>query len=152
MLEAGVSWMIFLFAPVGVALVVLLTYAVGDLGDARLADEAAARARLAEQAPGFAAEAVLLADGGRGALLPGERAVGLLVPLGDDFVGRVLTPGDVLEVTSEETGAIVLRLDEATRPRLRLPFAAAAARARALAWLTPLTATAPEESEVHDAV
>lgn len=152
MLKAGVSWMVFLFAPVGVALVVLLTYAVGDLGDARLADEAAARARLAEQAPGFAATTVLLADGGRGALLAGEQSIGLLVPLGDGFVGRVLRRGDVLEVRSEETGTITLRLDEATRPRLRLPFAAADARTRALAWLTPLTATAPEGSEVHDAV
>ena len=152
MLDVAVPWMILVFAPLGVALVVLLTYAVGDLGDARLADEAAARARLAEQVPDFTAATVLLADGGRGALLAGGDEVALLIPLGDCFVGRVLARGDVLEVLSEETGSIVLRLDEATRPRLRLRFAAAAARAQALAWLTPLAATGRARSEARDAV
>lgn len=140
-------WMLFVFAPIGVAAVIALTWLVGGLGDARLTSGDVARRWLFELDPAFAVDEVVLAVDGRGAIFTGRidgrrPGVALLVPLGDRFVSRVLGAGDVVQAAVDERGALEIDTRDLTRRRLELRLADGVAPA----WLALLRELAPEGS------
>lgn len=139
-------WVVFVFAPFGVALVVGLAWILGGLGDARLADPGAARRRLTADDPAFVIQEVVVAVDGRGAIFTGEidgrrPGVAVLVPLGDRFVSRVLGAGDVVDAAIEEGGVLRIDTRDLTRRTLRLRLEEGAAPA----WLALLRHLAARE-------
>ncbi|MEZ4451344.1 MAG: hypothetical protein R3B09_17830 [Nannocystaceae bacterium] len=138
-------WMLFVFAPLGVAATLGLTWLVGGFKDARLEAADAARRWLRELDPAFEVQDVVLAVDGRGAIFTGEidgrePGVALLVPLGDRFFSRVLGSGDVVAASLDEGGALRIDTHDLTRRTLRLRLEEGAAPA----WLALLRELTPE--------
>jgi hypothetical protein len=119
----------------GIALILLVVWALGGLRDARLGDEAALRRRIARDHPEFAVAQIMTDRDGRSALVferSGRRAL-LLFSLGDKVGARLIGPRD-LRACRIAGGDLELRLADfgARRVRLKLGDGAAAERAARL--------------------
>jgi len=114
-------------APIAIGLLVFVSWRAGGLRTAALdSGEAAARIKT-DYHPDFVAEETLVAADGRTALLHGGKAgtLGLVSSLGDRFLTRTLGPGEVKSAVIEENGGdtvLVMRLDDFTCPKVRLPL------------------------------
>jgi hypothetical protein len=88
---------------VGIVAVVVAVHMTGGTRDARLADEAAARRRFAEDFPNETPRGVALTASGTAAFLEldGPRT-GIVQSFGDRFLTRIVTPADIARV--EEDG------------------------------------------------
>jgi hypothetical protein len=82
-----------LLSALAVALLTALAWAVG-FRSAPVLDEAGAAAEAEGRLAGFRTAMVVLAEGGRGALLRGvDGTLALLLPLGDGWLPRLVPPG-----------------------------------------------------------
>jgi len=130
---------LILIAPIGVVIVVVVLRWIGGWRDARLEEEGAARARLAEQEPAFVVDAVMMAQEGRGAVvkggLRGRAAVALLAPLGDRFVVHTLRPGGLRWLRADEGATLTMRTEAVASGTITMRFPSEGAAKQAQAWL-----------------
>ena len=115
----------------GILAILALVWLTGGLKTARIADAAAARARLAQDQPQFQPAAVALSRDGKLALLT-ERDGGqlaLVFATGSRLATRVLKPGNLRAAALDRTGTITLATDDFGRREFRLELADAATAA-----------------------
>lgn len=94
-------WQLGLLVVGGVSLIVYLVHAAGGSRKAMLADANAAIARFAEDYPDEVPSSVHLTKGNSAAFLAlPDKTVGLIHPVGDCFLTRILTAQDVASLKS----------------------------------------------------
>lgn len=109
-----------LLSALAIALLTALAWGLG-FRNAPVLDEAAATAEAEGRLAGFRAQAVALAEGGRGALLRGvDGGLAVLLPLGDGWLPRRV-PSDAVQV---EGRMLTARLGEPMLAVARLTLAA----------------------------
>lgn len=123
---------------VGVALVVVLSRALGGASRAHLADNAAVVGALAEEAPGVEPGAVFRSEDGRAGLVELGDGVGIVGTLGDGLWVRWLRRGSVGRV-AVQGGGLRVRVRDPGLPPVDLTMPDAADRA---AWAARLEALA----------
>ena len=124
----------------GITAMVLFNVWLGLSEPAHLSGLDDAVARLDTDSVGFTAgQGGSLTPDGRGALVPAGDGgmIGLLVARGSDFVIRYLGPGSVHAAEADDTGRLIVRLNDFTFAPARLKFAAAD---EARAWADRLNA------------
>ena len=110
----------------GIALTVLAVHFTGGSKTATLASADQALDRFAEDFPDDLATAVRLTADGRTAFLDLARGrIGIVHGIGDCFLTRIVTPGDVVALTADDPATILLRLDDFTWKGGRFTFATA---------------------------
>lgn len=90
-----------LFSPFGVLLLIAVIWLVGGRGSAKLADGAAALARLRRDFFDYEAKDILLSTDGKAALLAPaseDERLGVVFAMGDDFATRLLGAGDIAKL------------------------------------------------------
>jgi hypothetical protein len=103
-------WQLGLLVVGGVSLIVYLVHAAGGSRKAMLADANAAVARFAEDYPDEVPSSVHLTKGNSAAFLAlPDKSVGLIHPVGDCFLTRILTAHDVSGV-SPNTESLTLKI------------------------------------------
>lgn len=125
------TWVAVL-APVGVFVMVGVSWLLGGWRTGRLADPDAALAAFRQDYPDFGATDRVVAVDGAAALFAGdEPALGAVFALGDAFVTRTLWPGDVrrCDVAPRPDGTVrlTIRTADLTAPKLALTLPAAEA-------------------------
>lgn len=118
---------ILLLAPLGVALLVLMIWALGGRGGAAFADEAAALERLRQDYFDYeAADCLLDQAEGMTALFTAkngyEGQIALVTNMGDDFVTRMMGPGDVRNLALD-SAQLTFRVNEFTGRRVAITAA-----------------------------
>lgn len=102
---------------VGVSGVVLIVHLTGGSVHARLADEAAARARFAVDFPEPEVTAAFLtADGEAAFLALADGRVGIVQAIGSKFLTRIVAARDLAEAPRVEDAAVTLHLRDFTWP------------------------------------
>ncbi|MCO5158223.1 MAG: hypothetical protein M9945_15985 [Aquamicrobium sp.] len=120
---------------IGVSGVVLLVHLTGGSRRARLADEAAARARFGVDYPDPAIVAVHLTQDGDAAFLAlDDGRVGIVAAVGDRFLTRLVGAADLAGAPRVAGATLMLRLRDFTWPGGAFTFAAEG-EARAVAAL-----------------
>lgn len=131
------AW-VMVMAPLGVLLLVAITWWLGGWKTARLADEGAALRRLRLDMPDFQADQILLAKDGSAALLR-EAGSGRLVAVaanGDGFFTRDIQPAQAAAARFEDGHqSLVIDAPDFSAPRIKLPVTDPA---QAQAWITRL--------------
>lgn len=94
-------WQLGLLVVGGVSLIVYLVHAAGGSRKAILANEQAVRARFAEDYPDEVPSTIHLTKGNSAAFLSlPDKTVGLIHPVGDCFLTRILTAQDITSINS----------------------------------------------------
>ncbi|WP_246675377.1 hypothetical protein [Mesorhizobium sp. B2-3-4] len=119
--------MLVAIVVLGIALSVAAVHFTGGSRKARLADAQQARERFAQDYPDEDATAVRLTSDGQAAFLElGRGRLGIVQAIGDCFLTRVVTSGDVAALTLETATAITLRIGDFTWKGGRFTFTDAA--------------------------
>lgn len=118
---------ILLLAPIGVAFLVLVIWALGGRGGASFANEAEALARLRQDFFDYdPADSLLDQAEGQSALFTAkngfEGQVALITNMGDDFVTRMMGPGDV-KALQLEGAQLSFQVNEFTGRRVTITAA-----------------------------
>lgn len=109
---------------VGVSGVVLIVHLTGGSRRARLADEAAARARFGVDYPDLAIVAVHLTKEGDAAFLAlNDGRVGIVAAIGDRFLTRLIATHDLAGAPRVSGATLALRLRDFTWPGGTFTFA-----------------------------
>ncbi|OJW68741.1 MAG: hypothetical protein BGO57_14105 [Sphingomonadales bacterium 63-6] len=112
--------LVFAGSLAGVLFLVLVAKYLGLGSDARIADEAEARELADNALCGFSASEIVLASGGKGALLrDGQGRIMLLAPHGAQFAGRLL---DRDTAVSRDGTCLTLTLSDRTFPPVSMDF------------------------------
>lgn len=108
----------------GIALSVLAVHLTGGSKTATLASADQARTRFAEDYPDEPAGTVRLTVDGRTAFLDLRQGrTGIVHSVGDCFLTRIVTSGDVVALNADDAGTISLRLADFTWKGGRFAFA-----------------------------
>jgi hypothetical protein len=131
----------------GIALSVAAVHFTGGSRTATLASADQALERFAEDFPDDLATAVRLTVEGRTAFLDLARGrIGIVHCIGDCFLTRIVTPGNVVALTAADAATISLRLDDFTWKGGRFTFANAADAKAVVAELGPRNAEQAKEA------
>ena len=108
----------------GIALSVAAVHFTGGTRTATLAGADQASSRFAEDFPDETATAIRLTKDGRTAFLDLEQArTGIVHSVGDCFLTRIVTAGDIVTLDVDDSGAILLKLADFTWKGGRFAFA-----------------------------
>jgi len=116
-----------LLAPVGVGVMIAVSWALGGLRTSRLRDPQDAESLLHADFPDFAPTETIVGLHGKAALCSGDTGVGIVTAWGDKFVTTILRRGDVAAVDCRSLGNmdyLEIRTADFSRPRIRIALKA----------------------------
>jgi hypothetical protein len=131
----------------GIALSVAAVHFTGGSKTATLADPDQARRRFAEDFPDEVAKAVRLTADARTAFMDiGRGRIGIVHSIGDCFLTRIVTAGDVTALTADNANTVSFRLADFTWKGGRFSFASGADAQALLVALGPRQSSLAREA------